>query len=326
MLAAVVALTVAATGLAYADDDGPELSVPHEKLADALRCHGDLDGGNGAPVLLVPGTNENPDVNFDWNYEPALAHRGTSYCSVRVPGNSMADIQVAAEYITYAIRTMHAHAHRRIDIVGYSQGGMSPRWSLKFWPETRHMVDDLVGIDPSNHGSLEANGTCTPLTAGCAPADWQQRAGSRFLRALNAGQETYAGIDYTVVYTATVDEIVVPDVPPAASSELHTGPGRISNIVVQEVCPGRPADHFSMGTTDAVGYATVIDAINHDGPAKFGRIDRSSCFQPFMPGVNPVTLPYEAARFGFHTGRVQLTYPHVPHEPRLKSYARDQRS
>jgi hypothetical protein len=45
-----------------------------------------------------------------------------------------------------------------------------------------------------------------------------------------------------------------------------------------------------------------------------------------MPGVNPVTLPYEAARFGFHTGRVQLTYPHVPHEPRLKSYARDQRS
>jgi hypothetical protein len=128
-----------------------------------------------------------------------------------------------------------------------------------------------------------------------------------------------------VVYTAKVDEVVVPNFPPAASSELHPGPGRISNIVVQEVCPGRPADHLSMGPIDAVGYATVIGAISHDGPAKFGRIDRSSCFRPFMPNVNPITLPYEEARYNGNAGRVLLTYPHVSHEPRLKPYARDQR-
>ena len=72
-----------------------------------------------------------------------------------------------------------------------------PRRSLKFWPGTRHMVDDLVGIDPSNHGTPDAYAVCNPATAGCAPAFWQQRAGSWFLRALNAGQETYAGSSNT---------------------------------------------------------------------------------------------------------------------------------
>jgi len=67
MLSVVVALTIAAAGRAYADDHGPELSVSHTKLADALGCHGDLAGGDGAPVLLVPGTTVNPDVAFDWN-------------------------------------------------------------------------------------------------------------------------------------------------------------------------------------------------------------------------------------------------------------------
>ena len=30
---------------------------------------------------------------------------------------------------------------------------MIPRWALRFWPDTRVMVDHVVGLSPSNHGT-----------------------------------------------------------------------------------------------------------------------------------------------------------------------------
>src|ERR1700712_1917429 len=121
----------------------------------------------------------------------------------------MGDIQVAGEVVARAIRTTYSHAGRQIAVVGHSQGGMVPRWALKYWPDTRGMVSDLVGLAPSNHGTVDAYGICS---VSCAPAIWQQRTGSRFLKALNAGGETFGGIAYTQVYTAT-DEVVVPNLP-----------------------------------------------------------------------------------------------------------------
>ncbi|HEY2204560.1 MAG TPA: lipase [Pseudonocardia sp.] len=316
-----VALTVLAGGQADAEGNGPGLSAPDAALHHALDCHGDLSGGSSAPVLLVPGTTLRPDVNFDWNYEPALARRGIPYCAVTLPGHAMADIQVAAESVVAAIRSMHAEAGRRIDVVGFSQGGMVPRWALKYWPDTRGMVDDLVGIDPSNHGTLDAHAVCAP---DCAPSIWQQRTGSRFLTALNDGPETWPGIDYTVVYSA-FDEVVVPNLPPRGSSTLHTGNGRITNVSVQELCPGHVADHLSMGSIDPVGYATVLDALTHDGPARPARIDRGSCARPLMPGVDPLTLPANEARYNGQVASTLATYPHVSAEPPPARYAAEDR-
>lgn len=322
-LGAAVALVFGLTGYASADSGEPRLTVPDAALRDSLDCHGDLARGSAAaPVLLVPGTTLDPDTNFDWNYLPALRDRGHAVCTVRLPGDAMGDIQIAAEYVVHAVRAMHERAGRRIDVVGFSQGGMVPRWALKFWPSTRGMVDDLVGIDPSNHGTLDAHPVCAP---GCAPAFWQQRSGSAFLTALNAGPETYAGIDYTQVFTAT-DEVVAPNLPPVASSALHTGSGRIANILVQDVCPGHVAEHLTMGSIDPVGYATVLDALGHDGPAELGRIDRGWCLRATMPGVDPLTLPADEARYHSHIALVLATYPHVAAEPEIRSYARDERS
>jgi hypothetical protein len=267
-------------------------------------------------VLLVPGTTLTPKVNFSWNYEKVFSAAGRPWCAVTIPGHGMGDIQIAAEYVVYAVRTMHAAARRRVSVVGYSQGGMSPRWALKWWPDTRAFVDDLVSIDGSNHGTLDTVPLCLLR---CAPSLWQQDYRSKFLAALNAGQETYPGISYTQVYSYE-DEVVVPNVGPRASTSLHTGPGLIANIAVQSVCPLHLADHIVMGTVDPVAYALVLDALAHPGPAVAARIPASVCGRALMPGVSPTAAVLGETQVGATAGEQLLTYPTVPREPPLQSY------
>lgn len=314
VIGCVVAPVVATA--AHAEETGPALVVPTTDLERSLSCHGDLATADRTPVLLIPGTALTPDVNFDWNYAPALAARDQPYCLLTLPDNAMGDIQVAAEHVVHALRTMREQAGRRVDVVGFSQGGMIGRWALRFWPDTRDAVDDLVGIDPSNHGTLDAYPVCAP---GCAPAIWQQQSGSRFLAALNRDGETHPGIDYTVVYTLT-DEVVVPNLPPQPSSELRTGGGDIANIAVQQICPVHVAEHLSMGSTDPVGYAVVVDALDHDGPADAARIDPAVCTALVMPGVDPAALPLDETRYLGQVVTTLATHPHVPAEPPLRDY------
>src|SRR3954454_8080469 len=125
----------------------------------------------------------------------------------------MGDTQVAGEYVVYALRTMARESGRKVDVLGFSQGGMLPRWALRFWPDTRALTGDVVGLDPSNHGTLDSAVLCQ---ASCPPAYWQQETESNFGAALNSSAETFAGIDYTVVYSRT-DEVVTPtSTPPEA--------------------------------------------------------------------------------------------------------------
>jgi hypothetical protein len=267
-------------------------------------------------VLLVPGTTLNPKTDFSYGWEPALTKLGWSYCTVGLPGNAMGDIQTAGEYVVYAIRTMHARYGRRIDIVGHSQGGMVPRWALRFWPDTRAMVDDLVGLSPSNHGTVDANGVCV---APCAPSIWQQRKGARFLAALNSYQETFPGISYTDVYTLT-DEVVVPNFGPAASSSLHGGGGAITNVPIQQVCPTDATEHIGIGIYDNTAYQLALDALSHPGPANPARVSRAACLDPLMPGVDPATFPTNYASTLASIATTLATYPRVGAEPPLACY------
>jgi pimeloyl-ACP methyl ester carboxylesterase len=329
VLAAVVLGFGAATTSAAAwegEGTGPALSVPADVLRASLACHGDL--AKRTPVLLVPGTALTP-AEFDWNYVRAFTATGRPFCTVTLPQRALGDIQVGAEYVVNAVRTMSAKAGGKIDVVGHSQGGMIGRWALKYWPDTRKKVDDYVALAPSNHGTVDADAICAP--AGCAPSIWQQRTASRFLTTLNAGRETYDEVDYTVAYT-NLDEIVVPNVDPPpgvprdavppASSVLRDGGANVSNTAVQAICPAHPADHFSMGTSDSVAYALAIDALDHPGPARADRIDRAVCLQPFQPGVNPVTFPTDFAGVVAAAGAAVATTPFVPAEPALAPYAR----
>jgi pimeloyl-ACP methyl ester carboxylesterase len=318
-IGAALLLPASAEAITYAppDQPGPPLSVPKSDLDAALTCSGNLAAGNRGPVLLVPGTAYSPRSDFSWNWEPALTKLGIPWCVVALPGNGMGDAQTAGEYVVNAIRTMYARAGRKISIIGHSQGGMLPRWAFRFWPDTRTMVDDEIGLSPSNHGTLDADVVCLP---GCAPAFWQQADNSEFIKALNSHQETFPGISYTVAYTH-LDEVVVPNLSDQGSSALHGGGGAITNVAIQQICPLDVSDHLAIGTYDPVAYAIAIDALTHPGPANPTRlIGTGLCGKLLMPGVNPLTFATDEASSVADVGVTVATYPHVSEEPALRCY------
>lgn len=318
VVAAVGLFAPAASAATYAPVDraGPPLGVDAGALARSLRCSTNLKGAGRSTVLLIHGTALDIDSEFSWNYVPALRSAGIPHCTVDLPDHAMADIQVAAEYVVNAIRDAQARSGRRVQIIGFSQGGMIGRWALRFWPDTRRLVEDLVGLAPSNHGTLDADAFC----ANPCPASFQQqRSTAHFGEALNSSAETFAGIDYTVAYTHS-DEVVVPNQDQNGSSSLHTGAGRVANIAVQEVCPADSADHLALGSYDPVGYALALDAITHPGPASRARIGSGVCTQQFMPGVNAGNFAADYGRMAGVVADQLQNYPRVADEPPLKCY------
>jgi pimeloyl-ACP methyl ester carboxylesterase len=293
--------------------------VPKEKLNASLDCPSSLAGAGRSPVLLVPGTGSNPEHNFSWNWEPALSKLGIPWCAVTLPDNALGDIQVAGEYVVNAIRTMYQRAGRRISIVGHSQGGMIPRWALRFWPDTRAMVDDQIGLAPSNHGTTGAEVLCS---VSCAAADWQQSDKAQFIAALNSYQETFPGISYTEIYTH-FDEIVTPNSNDMGSSSLHGGGGEITNVAIQDLCPSDPSEHLAIGTQDNVAYDLAVDALTHSGPGDPSRAASSDpliCTTPLMPGINPITYPTDLAGATADLAKNTASAPAVKAEPPLACY------
>ncbi len=272
----------AADGYAPLDRPGPALTVPAADLAASYRCTGDFSSPL-EPVLALPGTGTTPDQAFEWNYGNYFAAEGRPYCTVTLPLEARGDIQLGGEYIVHAIRRTYEQAGRPIATFGPSQGGMSPRWALRFWPDTRAMVADQIGVAPSHHGTADSG--CSAAKP-CTIAHWQQESDSAFLAALNSGAETFAGIDYTVIYSRS-DTTVPPDLAP-----LPSGPGTVANIATQEICPATTHGHLTVGTIDPIAHALVMDALNHAGPADASRIDPAVCNAALMPGVtvDPATL------------------------------------
>ena len=316
LFACALLVAPAAQAITYApvDHPGPALSVPQSQLDASLHCSGPLAGHT--PVLLVPGTGGDPAQNYSWSWEPGLNALGIPWCDVTLPDHTQGDAQVAAEYVVNAIRTMSAAAGGKISIIGHSQGGMLPRWALRFWPDTRSMVDDDIGFAATNHGTTTAAGPCS---LGCSPADWQQSNTSEFTKALNSYQETFPGISYTEVYTHT-DEVVQPNSDDSGSSSVHGGGGDITNVAIQDVCPLDISEHLAIGTQDNTAYALAIDALSHPGPAIPSNVSPGVCLDPLMPGINKATYPVDVAQSlaGFAANIAGA--PQVHSEPPLKCY------
>ena len=293
----------------------PPLTVPEPELAAALSCPVAFTHADHPPVLLVHGTAITPEQSWAWNYAKVLPGLGYDVCTVRLPDHALGDIQVASDYVVFAVRTMAAASNRRIAVIGHSQGGLEPRWALRWWPDLRSLVDDYVGLASPNHGIYAAD-ACAQ-SGNCWPAVWQMAENSHFLAVLNSVDEAAVPVSYTNVYSLT-DELVQPEVPtPTSALRAATN---VTNLAIQDVCPGRPVHHVGL-LADAVTFAIVMDALDHEGPADPSRLAASICTQTLMPGVtaadvaagNLMVYGDGAIAFSEHSG--------TPAEPPVAPYA-----
>ncbi|HEY9413837.1 MAG TPA: lipase [Pseudonocardia sp.] len=259
---------------------GPAYSVAAPALAASLKCNPPATPGPPREaVLLLSSTGLDTSESFDWNYQPALSAAGFTWCSSNAPGANNGDIQARAEYVAYALREIRATTGRPVDVVGHGQGALVARLVLRFWPDLRAAVSDLVELAPPNRGTEAFRPTCART---CPPAYWQQLPDSMLVSAVNSRQATFAGVDYTVV-TSSIDDVITPQ--PSASS-LPGGPGTVSTVAVQDVCPNYVADHLGLGGYDAVAWAVASDALSNPGPADPGRIAKAVCDAGFMPAID----------------------------------------
>jgi hypothetical protein len=184
---ASAALSSSIARYAPLDQPGPTLDISRATVRKNLVCS-HPKAPRGRPVLVVPGTGTIPSVDYGWNYERAFTAKHIAWCALTLPESANGDIQVAGEYVVSAIRVMASASGRKIDVFGWSQGGMVPRWALRFWPDTRALVANVVGLAPSNHGTIAVADVCR---IACLPALRQQGTMSHFILALNSYAETF---------------------------------------------------------------------------------------------------------------------------------------
>jgi triacylglycerol lipase len=211
-----------------------------------------------------------------WNtVAPALTRLGYCVFALDYGNNATGDIPTSARQLsTFVDQVLAATGAPKVAIVGHSQGGMMPRYLIKFLAGSGK-VDDLVGFSPSNHGTT--NPAAGPAGGLGCPACAQQVRDSDFLKELNAGDERPAPVTYTVVQTRN-DEVVTP----FDSAFLAPGPN-VANVLLQDVCPSDAVDHVRI-PDDPVAVQWMLNALGRPGPA-------SAFFQPDCSGAALATFP-----------------------------------
>ncbi|MFE6199493.1 esterase/lipase family protein [Streptomyces sp. NPDC057838] len=234
------------------------------------------------PVVLVHGTLGNSVDNW-LGLAPYLTVRG--YCVFSLDYGQLEGVpffhglgpveKSAAQLRDFVDRVLAATGAAETDLVGHSQGGMMPRWYLRFLGGAAK-VNALVGIAPSNHGT-DLNGFThlLPHFPGAAdllsentPALVDQVAGSDFLTKLNAGGDTVPGVRYTVIATK-YDEVVTP-----WRSQYLSGPG-VRNVLLQDLCPVDLSEHVAVGLFDRIVFHEVANALDP------GRATPTTCASAF---------------------------------------------
>jgi triacylglycerol esterase/lipase EstA (alpha/beta hydrolase family) len=205
------------------------------------------------PVVLVHGLGATASENWHF-FAPYLAGHGYCVYGFTYGQNAMwpgrGGVQPmensAAQLSTFVDDVLATTKASKVDIVGHSEGGIMPRYYLKFLGGAAK-VAHFVAWAPPNHGT-----TINGLTqmrqfwpgfddqmAGYCGSCPEFMPGSAFLQRLNAGGDTVGIVDYTVLATR-YDWIVTP-----TETSYLKGP-HTHNILIQDVNPNAYPEHVAM--------------------------------------------------------------------------------
>ncbi|MGW6875778.1 esterase/lipase family protein [Streptomyces xanthophaeus] len=234
------------------------------------------------PVVLVHGTFGNSVDNW-LGLAPYLVHRGYCVYSLdygQLPGvpffNGLGPIDKSAGQLdVFVDKVLAATGSAKTDIIGHSQGGMMPRYYLKFLGGAPK-VNALIGLAPDNHGTTLLGLTkllpffpgAEDLISTATPGLADQIAGSAFLNKLNAGGDTVPGVKYTVIATK-YDQVVTP-----YQSQFLSG-SDVRNVVLQDLCLLDFSEHVAIGLTDRIAWHEALNALD---PA---HAERTTCASVF---------------------------------------------
>jgi triacylglycerol esterase/lipase EstA (alpha/beta hydrolase family) len=262
LLTAAVAVVPAATTAQAAETTAASSSGWNDYSCKPSAAH-------PRPVVLVHGTFANSVDNW-LGLAPYLTDRGYCVFSLdygQLPGvpffHALGPIDKSAEQLSaYVDKVLAATGAAEADLVGHSQGGMMPRYYLKFLGGAGK-VNALVGIAPNNHGTtLSGLANLLPYFPGAedllstaTPALAQQVVGSAFMTKLNAGGDTVPGVRYTVIATK-YDEVVTP-----WRTQFLTG-SDVKNVLLQDLCAVDISEHALIGLTDRIAFHEVANALD----------------------------------------------------------------
>ena len=208
------------------------------------------------PVVLVHGTFGNAS-SFS-TLSPHLAAAGYCVFALNYGCQNMQQVvcatgpieESAGQLSAFVNEVLAATGAAKVDLVGHSQGGLMPRYYLKFLGGTAK-VHRLIGLAPPNHGTtVDGLKSLAALLSGLVGCDacTEQLAGSAFLANLNNGGDTQTGVRYTVIETR-YDEVVTP-----FTSAFLSGP-LVTNILLQSTCPFDVTGHLSIvSDPNAIGW------------------------------------------------------------------------
>ncbi|MEV2254006.1 alpha/beta fold hydrolase [Streptomyces sp. NPDC050147] len=266
-------LTLAPAATATADTAPSSASSGSSASSASSRGWNDYDckpsAAHPRPVVLVHGTFGNSIDNW-LVLAPYLVKRGYCVYSLdygQLPGvpffHGLGPIDKSAEQLDgFVDKVLASTGAAEADLVGHSQGGMMPRYYLKFLGGAEK-VNALVGLAPDNHGTTLLGLTrLLPYFPGIedllttkTPSLADQVAGSPFLTKLNEGGDTVPGVRYTVIATK-YDQVVTP-----YRSQFLNGPG-VRNVTVQDLCPVDVSEHVAIGILDRVAHHEVANALD----------------------------------------------------------------
>jgi triacylglycerol lipase len=295
------------------DEPGPALESDPVVLETSLDCPEGLHRPEHPVVLLVHGTATTAAESWPSGLGRVLTAGGYDWCMVQLPARALVDIQQSAEHVVAAVRTLHRRTGRMVSIVGHSQGALQPRWAIRWWPDVRAAVDDLIMIAGANREIPWTKAAfCNPS---CAPPIWQFSLGASFMRALNRVPMP-AGPSYTTIRSLT-DNLIQPASPEATAVATIDG---ATNIAVQDLCAGRVVEHVGL-IFDAVAIDLVLDALSHTGPAEPARVGTRHCADVYASDINPVVAGAAIAALYANAFPAVPTGPQVAAEPPQRAFA-----